>query len=146
MLPAEVNVPFELSFRPEKKHRDIFHEINIAVRFEGPDGVLQGKAGELRIEKHGGRNPLYARGRSITENRHGTHHFYMRTYVTARHKITVYRDGDEGELFDLQEDPGEIRNLWRDPGSVALKSRLLHEFLQATLQSEPVRMPRIAGA
>jgi hypothetical protein len=28
----------------------------------------------------------------------------------------------------------------------ALKAQLLHEFMQATLQSEPERMPRIAGA
>ena len=33
-----------------------------------------------------------------------------------------------------------------DPTAMELKGRLLHEFLQATLQSEPMRMPRIAGA
>ena len=30
--------------------------------------------------------------------------------------------------------------------SEELKGRMLHEFLQATLRSEPMRMPRIAGA
>jgi len=87
-----------------------------------------------------------ARRWSITENHHGTDDFHMRSFVTRRYKITVYRDGDDGELFDLQEDPSEIRNLWRDPAAADLKSRLLHEFLQATLCSEPMRMPRIAGA
>ena len=87
-----------------------------------------------------------ARTGSITENHHGTRHFHMRTYVTARYKITVYRDGSDGELFDLQADPGEVRNLWHDPASKDLKAEMLHEFLQATLRAEPMRMPRIAGA
>jgi len=87
-----------------------------------------------------------ARTWSITENHHGTRHFHMRSYVNQRYKITVYRDGEDGELFDLAEDPGEVRNLWHDPARKELRSLLLHEFLQATLQSEPMRMPRIAGA
>jgi len=53
---------------------------------------------------------------------------------------------DHGELFDLEDDPGEINNLWNDPASAELKSRLLLQFMQATLHDEPMRMPRIAGA
>ena len=87
-----------------------------------------------------------ARTWSITENHHGTTHFHMRTYVNQRYKITVYRDGADGELFDLVEDPGEVNNLWRAPAAAELKAELLHDFLQATLVSEPMRMPRIAGA
>ena len=83
---------------------------------------------------------------SITENHHGARYFHMRTYINQRYKITVYRSTDEGELFDLQEDPGEISNLWDEPGSQELKKNLLQEFLQAVLESEPERMPRIAGA
>ncbi|MBT3378364.1 MAG: sulfatase-like hydrolase/transferase [Lentisphaerae bacterium] len=83
---------------------------------------------------------------SVTENHHGTRHFHMRTYIDERYKITVYRDGDDGELFDLQEDPGEVSNLWDVPAASPLKARMLHDFMQATLQSEPMRMPRIAGA
>jgi len=87
-----------------------------------------------------------ARTWSITENHHGTRHFHMRSYVNQRYKITVYRDGDDGELFDLAEDAAEVNNLWHDPAAADLKGRLLHEFMQATLQSEPIRMPRIAPA
>ncbi len=83
---------------------------------------------------------------SITENHHGTTHFHMRTYVNQRYKITVYRDGEDGELFDLVEDPGEVNNLWHNPDAATLKSKLMHEFIQAILVSEPMRMPRIAGA
>jgi len=83
---------------------------------------------------------------AIVENHHGNRKFHMRSYVESRYKITVYRNGSEGELFDLESDPGELRNLWDDPGAQALKLRLLHSFMQATLQTEPERMPRIAGA
>jgi len=87
-----------------------------------------------------------ARTYSITENHHGLKHFHMRSYVNQRYKITVYRDMQDGELFDLQEDPDERRNLWRDPAAAELKAALLLEFMQATLNDEPMRMPRIAGA
>ena len=83
---------------------------------------------------------------SITENRHTRTNFHMRTYINRRYKITVYRKWDDGELFDLLEDPDELRNLWRDPGAADLKGRMLLEFMQATLKCEPTRMPRIAGA
>ena len=92
------------------------------------------------------RDGTRARDSIVVENHHGTRSFHMRTFVTERYKITVYRDGEDGELFDLEMDPGETQNLWRDPSSHALKSRLFHEFLQATLRDEPMRMPRIAGA
>jgi len=87
-----------------------------------------------------------ARAWSITENHHGTQRCHMRTYVNRRYKITVYRTGQAGELFDLVEDPGEVRNLWNEPAAAAIKSEMMHEFLQATLTCEPMRMPRIAGA
>ncbi|MFP4054682.1 MAG: sulfatase [Phycisphaerae bacterium] len=87
-----------------------------------------------------------AREWSVTENHHGNDVCHLRTYVNQRYKITVYKKWDDGELFDLQEDPGEVRNLWHDPDSRELKAALLLEFMQATLASEPVRMPRIAGA
>jgi len=86
------------------------------------------------------------RSYSVTENRHTRTNFHMRTYVNERYKITVYRKGEDGELFDLLEDPGEVNNLWHDPARGELKSALLLDFMKATLECEPTRMPRIAGA
>ena len=86
------------------------------------------------------------RSYSITENHHSRTTMHMRTYVDPRYKITVYRGGSDGELFDLVADPGEIDNLWHAPAAAELKAKLLHDFLQATLRDEPMRMPRIAGA
>lgn len=87
-----------------------------------------------------------ARTWSVTENHHTRTRVHLRTYVNDRYKLTVYRQGDDGELFDLQEDPGEVRNLWHDPAAAEVKARLMHEFMQATLACEPMRMPRIYGA
>jgi len=82
----------------------------------------------------------------IVENRHEPTKVHLRTYVDKRYKITVYRDQEYGELFDLQEDPGEVRNRWADPTYAAVKLELLRKFMNATLLCEPTRMPRVAGA
>ena len=86
------------------------------------------------------------RDHAIVENRHTYSRVHLRTYVDERYKITVYRDHDDGELFDLVEDPGEMKNLWHDPAAAELKARMMHRFMQATLACEPTRMPRIWGA
>ena len=41
----------------------------------------------------------------MVENRHNPTSVDLRTLITDRYKITVYRDADYGELFDLQDDP-----------------------------------------
>jgi len=51
-----------------------------------------------------------------------------------------------GELFDLEEDPRELHNRWDDTRYAAVKTRLLQAFVQAEIQREGTRMPRIAGA
>jgi uncharacterized sulfatase len=87
-----------------------------------------------------------ARNWVLVENRHNPTTVHLRTLVTGRHKITVYRDAAYGELFDLADDPGEQRNRWDDPIYRDLKAALLLDFVQAEIQREPTRMPRIAGA
>jgi len=66
--------------------------------------------------------------------------------VTGRYKITVYRDHEYGELFDLQTDPRELHNRWTDPAYAAVKAEMLLRFVQAEIQREPMRMRRIANA
>jgi arylsulfatase A-like enzyme len=83
---------------------------------------------------------------SLIENRHNPTTVHLRTLVTDRFKMTVYRDAAYGELFDLQADPGELHNCWSDLAYAAAKTRLLLQFVQAEIQREPTRMPRIAGA
>jgi arylsulfatase A-like enzyme len=82
----------------------------------------------------------------LVENRHNPTTVHLRTLVTDRFKVTVYRDATYGELFDLEADPGELHNCWDDPAYAEVKARLLLQFVQAEIQREPTRMPRIAGA
>jgi arylsulfatase A-like enzyme len=87
-----------------------------------------------------------ARDHVLVENRHNPTTVHLRTLVTDRYKLTVYRQGNEGELFDLRDDPDELHNRWSDPAYRDVKSDLLLKFVQAEIQREPTRMPRIAGA
>lgn len=87
-----------------------------------------------------------ARDHVLVENRHQPSAVHLRTYVGERYKLTIYRNHEYGELFDLQEDPHEVHNRWDDPAYAAVKAQVMHRFLNAELQREPTRMPRIAGA
>ena len=112
-------------------------------------------AGEPVPERMSGRSQLAAwagddtaaRTHVMVENRHQPTRLNLRTYLTARHKLTLWNNPpDDGELYDLEHDPEERRNLWREPSAQALKSRLLHEFVLAEMDKEPRSMPRVAVA
>jgi uncharacterized sulfatase len=117
-----------------------------------PRTFLQQALGEAPIHLQGvdqtpswkGEGPV--REWSITENHHGYTRFHMNTLVTDRYKLTVHRDSDQGELFDLQEDPGEVRNRWADPEFQDLKRDLLLQHARARMAEEPIQMPRLYGA
>ncbi len=82
----------------------------------------------------------------LVENRHNPTTVHLRTLITDCYKITVYRNGEDGELWDLAQDPAELHNRWHDPDYAGIKCQLLHQFIQAEIQREPTRMPRIAHA
>jgi len=88
-----------------------------------------------------------ARDHAIVEMHQNRGLVHLRTLVTGRYKLTLYRDHPEwGELFDLEEDPGEIRNRYHDPEAKALRSRLAERWIQADLAREPTLTERVAGA
>ena len=87
-----------------------------------------------------------ARDWALVENRHNPTTVHLRTLVTSRYKLTLYRGTAEGELFDLEQDPGETCNLFHDPAHAETLVRLMHRFLQAEMERESSPMPRVAGA
>ncbi len=87
-----------------------------------------------------------ARDWALVENRHNPTTVHLRTFVTERYKLTLYRGTSEGELFDLDLDPGETRNLFHDPESAGLRADLMHRFLQAEMERETSSMARVSGA
>ncbi len=83
----------------------------------------------------------------IVENRHQPTLVHLRTFITDRYKMTVYRDRlTWGELFDLQEDPEEFHNRWDDPDYAAGESRRDAPLHQCRAAREPTRMPRVIHA
>jgi arylsulfatase A-like enzyme len=91
-------------------------------------------------------NQESARSWAICENRHQPSAVHLRTFVTERYKMTVYRALDEGELYDLQEDPEERRNRWHDPAYTDVKLQVYTAWIQAEMEREPTRYTRIAVA
>jgi uncharacterized sulfatase len=87
-----------------------------------------------------------ARDHAIVENHHQPTTIHVKTFITDRHKLTIYYNQPYGELFDLAADPGEINNLWDDPAYAALKAELTLRFLHAEMGKEPLWMPRVWGA
>jgi arylsulfatase A-like enzyme len=70
-----------------------------------------------------------------------------RPYVTmmrdSAYKIVVYAGLDEGELYDVSEDPGEFENLWNRPECRDLRFRYLKECMDAsifTMDPLPIRV------
>lgn len=112
-----------------------------AVDIDAP-GVMQG-VDQLPVWRG---EEESVRDHVLVENRHNPTTVHLRTLVTDRYKLTVYRQGNEGELFDLYDDPDELHNRWTDPNYKEIKADLLLQFVQAEIQREPMRMPRIAGA
>ena len=70
----------------------------------------------------------------------------MRTIVEDRYKLTVYSPLDRGVLIDVVDDPEERRNLWDDPSCAETKGRLLHLLVERLAATDPVDVPRSAGA
>ena len=60
-------------------------------------------------------------------------------YRDERYKIVVYHGHEQGELYDLQEDPGEFNNLWDDSESVSLRFDLMRRNFDALAFSVDTR-------
>ena len=61
---------------------------------------------------------------------------------TVTHKMIVYHGTDQGELYDLVNDPDEFENLWNDPDQAELKTQMLKETFDAsvfTMDPTPIR-------
>jgi arylsulfatase A-like enzyme len=72
--------------------------------------------------------PLGAEGRgwALTEDDIIRGALAFRTLTTGRHRLTRNEhDPEDGELYDLVDDPGELVNRWSDPGQRRVRDDLL---------------------
>lgn len=60
----------------------------------------------------------------------------LRSLITPRYRLSVYRGASRGELYDLQEDPLEIRNLWSDPEHAQIRRELSDRLMQRILRMQ----------
>ena len=86
------------------------------------------------------------RSHIFVENRHNPRMPHLKTYINDNYKISIYREANYGELFDLENDPNEYNNLWDNTNAQTLKKDLLFKFAQATLKDETSKMKRVSSA
>jgi arylsulfatase A-like enzyme len=104
------------------------------------------------LEAAGVEVPAWVEGRSLTalgrehvltENDHQmVIELPLRTITTDRYKLTRYLAAPEqGELYDLREDPGEFVNRFDDPGYEPIRKdleALLHDVMNHNPRREPM--------
>ena len=61
----------------------------------------------------------------------------LRSLITSRYRLSVYRGVSWGELYDLKNDPTESRNLWDDPDHLDLRHALVEQLLHTVLDHQP---------
>jgi len=71
-----------------------------------------------------------------------TRNIYQMTFITADYKLILYRDSDQGELYDLRSDPDQYDNLWEREEYRQVRAALLQQAVQKQLQREGRVAPR----
>lgn len=58
----------------------------------------------------------------------------IRTVVSESHRMSVYMEGNWGELYDLKNDPLELHNLWDAPQAQRRKTQLLERLARLMIE------------
>jgi uncharacterized sulfatase len=89
------------------------------------------------------------RERVLTEwdSQHGPVDLHLRSICRDDLLCTAYEPsslyaGDEGELYDLQEDPGQRHNLWDDAGRRKLRDELVADLYDHLPSRRSPPLPR----
>ncbi|QGH33538.1 sulfatase-like hydrolase/transferase [Gracilibacillus salitolerans] len=77
----------------------------------------------------------------LIENR-AEPNFYVKTIVQDRYKLNYFLDREEGELYDLYEDPNEFTNLYNNPEYADVKLKLFMKLVDVYGELEKPIPPR----
>ena len=104
--------------------------------------AMQGKS--LLPILQGEKDPNLHRGQIFSEyyNAWSHKHSYGTMLRTDTHKMVVYHGTDQGELYDLENDPDEFENLWQSKGHSEFKTQMLKTTFDAsvfTMDPTPAR-------
>ncbi len=69
---------------------------------------------------------------------------WVTTLRTDQYRLSVHREQDLGELYDLHQDPHEFVNLWNQPQTQAVKAALLHRLSDLLLATSAPLAVRVA--
>lgn len=72
----------------------------------------------------------------VIENRPVETGFYKWMLVTGTHKLVVYLDSENGELYNLKDDSHQYRNLWNDSEYRDLKQKLCYQLMARQRRNE----------
>ena len=72
-------------------------------------------------------------------------HSYGSMLRTIDEKIVVYHGTDQGELYDLKNDPDEFENLWNRPDHTEHKLRLMKACFDASIFTMDPSPPRLGA-
>ena len=75
--------------------------------------------------------------RVVIENDNPPTGLRIRSLVTRTHRLAVYPGTQDGELFDLVNDPNELSNLWDEARARDLKQGLIQDLLDAYCAQTP---------
>ncbi len=70
-------------------------------------------------------------------------HSYGSMLRTRDEKVVVYHGTDQGELYDLKNDPDEFENLWNNRSHTEIKMRLLKACFDASVFTMDPAPPRL---
>ena len=78
----------------------------------------------------------------IIENRPIPKGFYQQMLVRRGHKLVVYMDTTQGELYEMQKDPDQYENLWNKPEHEDLKRMMLIQLItrEPTKKAAPAEL------
>lgn len=146
-----IRVPFIVSMPgtlPQGRTSDAIQSlVDLAPTFADVAGLDVPRSMQGVSQWEAWRDASSARDHAIVENHHQQGgEVHLRTLVTDRHKLTVYRGRDWGELFDLQHDPDELHNRFDDPAFRDVRESMLRKLIDADLSREPAPTRRVAGA
>ena len=149
-----IRVPFLVAFGdrigPGQTSTAIQSLVDLAPTFLSAAGLEQlplAMQGVDQMPAWTGRQTEPARDHAIVENHHNASDaVHLKTLVTPRYKLTVYRGRPWGELFDLETAPDERHNLFDRPEHAAVRAQLMERLVQADLQREPAPQPGVSDA
>ena len=70
--------------------------------------------------------------------------YYHQTLYGRKYRISYFPNQDDGELYDLGNDPDEFENLYHEPAHGAVRDEMLLRLLKELGRAEPPKLPAVA--